>query len=91
MTPAAARDQCAAVLPVIERVSGPEHPATLTARASLARWTGEAGDPDAARDQFIALLPVRERVSGPAHPETVAVRDSLTHWTRMACRRLRAM
>ena len=23
---------------------GPEHPATLAARHSLARWTGEAGD-----------------------------------------------
>jgi hypothetical protein len=28
---------------------GPEHPATLTARANLTRWTGQAGDaaPDA--------------------------------------------
>ena len=40
--PAAARDQLAALLPIRERVSGPDHPATLAARASLARWTGEA-------------------------------------------------
>ena len=34
----AARDQYAALLPVQERVSGAEHPATLTARANLAYW-----------------------------------------------------
>ena len=46
---AGARDQFAALLPVIERVSGAQHPDTLTARANLARWTGEAGsDPDPA-------------------------------------------
>ena len=51
-----------------ERVLGPEHPDTLTARGTLARWTGEAGDPAAARDLFAALLPVLERVLGPEHP-----------------------
>ena len=61
----------AALLPVRERVLGPEHPATLTARANLARWTGMAGDAAGARDQFAALLPVRERVSGPEHPDTL--------------------
>ena len=65
---AGARDQYAALLPVRERVLGPEHPDTLTARANLARWTGEAGDAAGARDQFAALLPVRERVCGPEHP-----------------------
>ena len=40
---AGARDQFAALLPVRERVLGPEHPDTLTARHELARWTGEAG------------------------------------------------
>jgi hypothetical protein len=39
---AAARDQYAALLPVRERVSGAEHPATLTARGHLGYWTGEA-------------------------------------------------
>jgi len=39
---AGARDQFAALLPVVERVLGPEHPDTLTTRNSLARWTGEA-------------------------------------------------
>jgi hypothetical protein len=40
--PAAARDQHAALLPVLERVLGPEHPNTLGTRGSLARWTGMA-------------------------------------------------
>ncbi len=40
---AGARDQYAALLPVRERVQGAEHPDTLTTRANLAYWTGEAG------------------------------------------------
>jgi hypothetical protein len=35
---AAARDQVAALLPVLERVLGAGHPDTLTARANLAYW-----------------------------------------------------
>ena len=65
----------------MERVLGAEHPDTLTARASLARWTGEAGDAAGARDQFAALLPIRERVLGPEHPDTVTTRASLAYWT----------
>ena len=64
-----------------ERVLGPEHPDTLTARGNLARWTGEAGDAAAARDQFAALLPVRERVLGPEHPDTLTARANLARWT----------
>ena len=63
-----------------ERVLGPEHPDTLTARANLASWTGQAGDPAAARDQYAELLPVFERVLGPDHPHTLAAR-SLANWT----------
>ena len=46
---AAARDQFAALLPIRERVLGPEHPDILTTCANLAHWTGAAGDaaPDA--------------------------------------------
>jgi hypothetical protein len=65
---------------------GPEHPATLTVRANLARWTGQAGDAAAARDQSAALLPVHERVLGPEHPETLAVRTNLASWTEWAKR-----
>jgi Tetratricopeptide repeat len=71
---AGARDQYAALLPVIERISGPQHPLTLITRGDLARWTGEAGDPAAARDQAAALLPVMERVLGAEHPKTLAAR-----------------
>ena len=78
---AGARDQYAALLPIRERVSGPEHPGTLTARANLAYWTGEAGDAAGARDQYAALLPIRERVLGAEHPGTLAVRANLAYWT----------
>jgi hypothetical protein len=63
---------------------GPEHPRTLTARQSLAYWTGEAGDAAGARDQFAALLPIRERVQGPEHPDTLNTRANLAHWTGRA-------
>ena len=42
--PAAARDQYAVLLPVLERVLGADHPDTLTARGNLATWTRAAGD-----------------------------------------------
>ena len=73
---AGARDQCAALLPVRERVSGAEHPDTLTARSHLAHWTGQAGDAAGARDQFAALVPVRERVSGAEHHLTTLTRPA---------------
>ena len=76
--------QLAELLPVRERVSGPEHPDTLAARQELARWTGRAGDLAAARDQYAELLPVRERVLGPEHPETLITRASLARWTGQA-------
>ena len=38
----AARDQYAALLPIRERVLGPEHPETLTTRQNLAHWTEQA-------------------------------------------------
>ena len=42
--PGISRDQYADLLPVFERVQGPEHPHTLTTRSQLAHWTGQAGD-----------------------------------------------
>ena len=76
---AAARDLWKTVVELKERVSGPEHPDTLIARANLARWTGEAGNPAAARDQLAALLPIRERVSGPEHTDTLDTRGLLAN------------
>ena len=46
------------ILNASEQLHGPDHPETLTARASLARWTGEAGDAATARNQLAALIPV---------------------------------
>jgi hypothetical protein len=59
---------------------GPDHSDTLAARASIAYWTGKAGDAAAARDQYAALLPVRERVLGPEHPDTLTTRNNLASW-----------
>ena len=46
---ARSRDQFAALLPIRERVQGPEHPDTLATRANLAYWSGktEEAAPDA--------------------------------------------
>ena len=60
---------------------GAEHPDALNARASLARWTGQAGDAAAARDQLAALVQVRERVLGAEHPDTLADRADLARYT----------
>jgi Tetratricopeptide repeat len=77
----AARDLQQRLLQAQVRVSGPEHPDTLTARGDLAYWNGQAGDPAGARDQVAALLPVRERVLGPEHPDTLADRANLARFT----------
>jgi hypothetical protein len=78
---AAARDQYAALLPVVERALGPEHPDALACRSSLARFTWDAGDAAGARDQFAALLPIAERALGPEHPDTLHTRRNLARWT----------
>jgi hypothetical protein len=39
-----ARDHMATLLPVCERVLGPEHPDTLTIRHDLAYWAAETDD-----------------------------------------------
>jgi Tetratricopeptide repeat len=60
---------------------GAEHHDSLVARANLAYWTGQAGNPAGARDQFAVLLPIEERVLGPEHRQTLADRGSLARWT----------
>ena len=40
---AGARDQYAVLLPIRERVLGPEHPDTLATRGNLAYWTAQSG------------------------------------------------
>jgi hypothetical protein len=53
---------------------GPQHIHTLTARANLAAYTGEAGDWAAARDEFTKLVPLYEQVLGHEHPDTLHTR-----------------
>jgi CHAT domain len=81
---AGARDKFAGLLPVAERVLGPEHPEILIARARLAYYTGLAGDAAGARGQYAALLPVVERVLGAEHPSTLGARGDLAWWTGQA-------
>jgi hypothetical protein len=81
---AGARDQFAALLPVLERVLGAKHPDTLTTRHELARWTGYVGDAAGARDQLAALLPIQERVLGAEALNTLATRQYLARWTGQA-------
>ena len=69
---------------------GPDHPDTLTARANLARWLGEAGQPDQAAAQYRDLLTDYLRVLGPDHPDTLTTRANLARWLGEAgSRRLR--
>ena len=59
---------------------GPDHPDTLTTRANLARWRGEAGDPAGPPPPVRELLADRLRVLGPDHPDTLTTRANLAHW-----------
>lgn len=77
---AQARDLYAALLPVIERVLGPEHPDSLTARADHADWTGHAGDIAEARDLYAELIPVMERVLREDHPDIKSARGAFAWW-----------
>jgi len=58
--PAGARDLYTVLLPIEERVLGPEHPDTLATRASLDYWTREA-DPARRWPMLLASAPGRER------------------------------
>ena len=65
-------------------MQGPEDPDTLGARASIAFWTGAAGDAATAREQLAAVLPLQETILGPDHPFTVTTQATLDYWTRQA-------
>ena len=69
---AGARDEYAALLPIRERVSGPEHPDTLAARQQLASWTGEAGDAAAGPRRVRRAAAHHQagiRPGAPGHPD----------------------
>ncbi|HEX4818557.1 MAG TPA: FxSxx-COOH system tetratricopeptide repeat protein [Nonomuraea sp.] len=76
-----ARELFLEIRAALARALGEAHPATLTARHELARWTGELGHAAAARDQYAGLLPIYERVLGPEHASTLAIRHELARWT----------
>jgi hypothetical protein len=59
---------------------GPDHPETLIARANLARWLGEAGQPAQAAEQLRGLLPDFLRILGSDHPHTLTARTHLDYW-----------
>ena len=54
---------------------GPEHPDTLTALASLAHWTGQAGDPAGARDHLDRLAQPLQLTRGHYAGNVTAVGD----------------
>jgi hypothetical protein len=76
-----ARDSMERVVEARERLYGPEHPDTLTARIMLDHWIAQAGEAATARDQLAGLLPVAERVLGPEHRDTLFLRRELAWWT----------
>ena len=59
------------------RVLGPNHPETLTARHNLAMWTEAAEDRRSAVEQLTVVLKDRSRVLGPDHPDTRITRRNL--------------
>ncbi|MET7772148.1 tetratricopeptide repeat protein [Nocardia sp. NPDC005366] len=82
-TPRAAdnRDLWAAWLPSFVAAVGPDHPDTLYARGSLARWRGVSGDLAGAITETEILLADDHRLLGPIHPITLATRNNLA-WLR---------
>jgi Tetratricopeptide repeat len=64
-----------------QRLQGPDHRQTLTARAWAARWTGQCGDSAGALRLYQELLPDQVRVLGRDHPNTQATRAGIAFWT----------
>ena len=63
-----------------ERLLGPDHPDTVTARANLATsyWSaGRTAEAIALLEQVVADC---ERLLGPDHPDTAVVRNALQAW-----------
>ncbi len=69
------------LLPLAERVQGPEHPDTLATRHELARALLNQGKAAEAEAAFRDLLPLTERVQGQKHPHSLATRRQLTRAT----------
>ena len=72
-------DLAARTLTDSERVLGPDHPNTLTARSNLAGAYQSAGRLDQATPLYEATLTEREVVLGPDHPDTLTSRNNLAN------------
>jgi hypothetical protein len=81
---ATARDLYETILGAREGTLGARDPATLTARANFAHFTGEAGEPSKALRLFRELLPDQVSVLGPDHPYTLTTRHGIGRWTGYA-------
>ncbi|MEU4765084.1 tetratricopeptide repeat protein [Actinosynnema sp. NPDC023794] len=64
---------------ICQRLHGPDHPETLTARGNLANAYRAAGDSGRAIPLLEAVLADRERVLGPDHPDTSTSRNNLAY------------
>ncbi|MEU8102061.1 tetratricopeptide repeat protein, partial [Streptomyces rubiginosohelvolus] len=63
----------------IERILGPDHPATLTSRNNLASTLSDLGEHQQAADLHQQNLTDIERILGPDHPATLTSRNNLAH------------
>ncbi|MFE4621229.1 tetratricopeptide repeat protein [Streptomyces sp. NPDC056747] len=70
---AAASDQCAELLPILERVLGARHRSTLVLVSYFIHWTEEAGNPPFPPDDHAELLSLFTEVLGAEHPDTLAI------------------
>jgi tetratricopeptide (TPR) repeat protein len=69
------------VVALYRKVSGPEHPATLTAMQNLAGSYDEAGRRDEALKLREQLLALKRKVNGPEHSDTIwAMHDLATSY-----------
>lgn len=66
------------------RILGPDHPHTLTTRANLAHWRGEAGDPTAAATATAELLDHMVQVVSKDHALIRLFQQNLTYWQNAA-------
>ncbi|MGC4957111.1 tetratricopeptide repeat protein [Actinomadura citrea] len=60
-----------------DRILGPEHPDTMSARRGRAHARGEAGDIAGAMAEYGELLSDLTRTLGPEHPRTFSARNDL--------------
>jgi hypothetical protein len=71
------------LLPVRERVLGPDHPSTLNIRKNIASLTARHSDVAGAVRLFRDLLADQERVLGPHHPSTRMTRTDIANCSGM--------